>query len=148
MIINNVGEIVSMYRKLHLFDVKIPEENIFLVESNLVNRGECIVPPISTPAGKLGLSICYDMRFPELAVALRQKGAEILTYPSAFTHATGKAHWEILLRARAIESQCYVIAAAQIGAHNPKRSSYGQAIVCIKFFFTEYAMFLFCIIYR
>ncbi|XP_044728218.1 nitrilase and fragile histidine triad fusion protein NitFhit [Chrysoperla carnea] len=129
LVINNLGEIVGIYRKLHLFNVKIPEENIFLVESKTVESGKSIVPPIESPIGKLALSICYDMRFPELAIALRQKGAEILTYPSAFTHATGAAHWEILLRARAIESQCFVIAAAQIGRHNEKRISYGQAIV-------------------
>lgn len=72
---------------------------------------------------------CYDMRFPELSVLLRKQGAEILTFPSAFTNATGEAHWEILLRARAIENQCYVVAAAQYGCHNSKRISYGQSLV-------------------
>lgn len=75
---------------------------------------------------------CYDLRFPEFSLSLAQMGAEILTYPSAFTVATGLAHWESLLRARAIETQCYVIAAAQTGAHNNKRSSYGHAMVKIE----------------
>jgi predicted amidohydrolase len=74
---------------------------------------------------------CYDVRFPELSLTLAQMGADILTFPSAFTYVTGSAHWETILRARAIESQCYVIAAAQTGVHNSKRSSWGHAIVCI-----------------
>lgn len=74
---------------------------------------------------------CYDLRFPELSLLLRQQGASILTYPSAFTYATGLLHWESLLKARAIENQCYVIAAAQYGKHNDKRISYGQSVVII-----------------
>ena len=74
---------------------------------------------------------CYDVRFPELSLTLAQMGADILTFPSAFTYVTGAAHWETILRARAIESQCYVISAAQTGVHNNKRSSWGHAVVCI-----------------
>jgi predicted amidohydrolase len=73
---------------------------------------------------------CYDIRFPELGISLRNKGAEILTYPSAFTFVTGSSHWETLLKCRAVETQCYVVAAAQTGAHNKKRTSYGHAMVC------------------
>ena len=87
------------------------------------------MPPFSSTLGKVGLTICYDLRFPELALAQRRRGAEIITVPSAFTVPTGKAHWEILLRARAIETQCYVIAAAQVGKHNEKRQSYGHSMI-------------------
>jgi predicted amidohydrolase len=78
---------------------------------------------------KIGLSTCYDLRFPEFYAALRDKGAEMFLVPSAFTYKTGEAHWEILLRARAIENQCYVVAAAQKGKHNDKRESYGQSLI-------------------
>uniref|UniRef100_A0A8R1IGC1 bis(5'-adenosyl)-triphosphatase n=1 Tax=Caenorhabditis japonica TaxID=281687 RepID=A0A8R1IGC1_CAEJA len=88
-----------------------------------------MTPPVDTPIGRLGLSICYDVRFAELSLWNRKKGAQILSFPSAFTLNTGLAHWETLLRARAIETQCYVVAAAQTGAHNPKRQSYGHAMV-------------------
>lgn len=129
VLINNKGEIVSTYRKIHLFDMENKNTGVRLMESDYVKHGDKIVPPVSTPVGKLALSICYDMRFPELSLSLRKIGAEILTYPSAFTYQTGAAHWEILLRARAIETQCYVVAAAQTGAHNKKRVSWGHAMV-------------------
>nr|XP_022903428.1 nitrilase and fragile histidine triad fusion protein NitFhit [Onthophagus taurus] len=129
IIINDQGNIVSVYRKLHLFDVSIPERNINLKESDDVVPGKEIVEPVQTPCGLVGLAICYDLRFPELSVLLRKKGASILTFPSAFTQLTGQAHWEVLLRARAIENQCYVIAAAQYGNHNKKRVSFGQTMV-------------------
>lgn len=95
-------------------------------ESNSVEAGKEIIPPIETPVGKLGLLICFDLRFPEISLRLRRQGAQVLAYPSAFT---GKAHWETLLRARAIESQVYIIAAAQCGRHDGKRMSYGDSIV-------------------
>ncbi|KAJ9586068.1 hypothetical protein L9F63_020265 [Diploptera punctata] len=129
VVINNEGDVVSVYRKLHLFDVDIPEKNIRIMESDYALEGEEIVPPVDTPVGKLGLAICYDMRFPELSLTLTKAGAEVLAYPAAFTFATGAAHWEVLLRARAIETQCYVIAAAQTGSHNKKRSSWGHSMV-------------------
>ncbi|KOX76521.1 Nitrilase like protein 1 [Melipona quadrifasciata] len=129
IVINSEGEIVSSYRKIHLFDMDNKTTGVRLMESDYVLAGQMIEPPITTPIGKLGLSICYDMRFPELSLSLRNMGAEILTYPSAFTYQTGAAHWEILLRARAIETQCYVIAAAQTGTHNKKRVSWGHAMV-------------------
>ncbi|XP_071315144.1 deaminated glutathione amidase [Trachinotus anak] len=129
IIINDKGEIVSVYRKSHLFDVELPEKGVSLKESAFTIPGPSLVSPVQTPIGKIGLGICYDLRFPELSLALQRHGAEILTYPSAFTVATGAAHWEVLLRARAIETQCFVVAAAQVGRHHEKRSSYGHALV-------------------
>ncbi|XP_072315047.1 deaminated glutathione amidase [Eucyclogobius newberryi] len=128
IIINDKGDIVSIYRKAHLFDVELPEKGVSLKESASTIPGPSLIAPVQTPIGKVGLGICYDLRFPELSLALQRQGAEILTYPSAFTVATGAAHWETLLRARAIETQCFVLAAAQVGPHHDKRSSYGHAL--------------------
>ncbi|NXC47216.1 NIT1 amidase, partial [Penelope pileata] len=122
------GRRVAAYRKAHLCDVELPGR-VCMRESAFTNAGTQLLPPVSTPAGKLGLSICYDLRFPEISLALRRAGAEILTYPSAFTVTTGSAHWEVLLRARAIETQCYVVAAAQSGQNHEGRSSYGHTLV-------------------
>ncbi|KAF1410948.1 Deaminated glutathione amidase, partial [Spheniscus mendiculus] len=127
-LLDPAGHLVAAYRKTHLCDVEL-EGRVTMKESSFTNPGTEIVPPVSTPAGKLGLSICYDLRFPEISLALRRAGAEILTYPSAFTVPTGSAHWEVLLRARAIESQCYVVAAAQTGKNHERRTSYGHALV-------------------
>lgn len=129
VLIDNNGKIAGTYRKMHLFDMDNKTTGVRLMESDYVSGGNKIVPPIPTPIGQLALSICYDMRFPELSLCLRNMGAEILTYPSAFTYQTGAAHWEVLLRARAIETQCYVVAAAQTGTHNKKRVSWGHAMI-------------------
>ncbi|XP_076018693.1 deaminated glutathione amidase [Genypterus blacodes] len=129
IIINDKGDIVSVYRKSHLFDVELPERDVSLKESAFTIPGPSLMPPVQTPIGKVGMGICYDLRFPELSLALRRHGAEILTFPSAFTVPTGAAHWEVLLRARAIETQCFVLAAAQVGWHHEKRSSYGHALL-------------------
>ncbi|XP_076643415.1 ntrilase and fragile histidine triad fusion protein NitFhit [Halictus rubicundus] len=129
IVINSDGEIAGTYRKAHLFDMDNKSTGVRLMESDYVQPGDKIAPPVSTPIGKLGLGICYDMRFPELSLALRNMGAQILTYPSAFTYQTGAAHWEVILRARAIETQCYVVAAAQTGAHNKKRVSWGHTMI-------------------
>ncbi|XP_033839444.1 deaminated glutathione amidase [Periophthalmus magnuspinnatus] len=128
IIINDKGDIVTVYRKAHLFDVELLEKGVSLKESASTIPGPSLIAPVQTPIGKVGLGICYDLRFPELSLALQRQGAEILTYPSAFTVATGIAHWEVLLRARAIETQCFVLAAAQVGPHHSKRSSYGHAL--------------------
>lgn len=128
VIIGSDGALVGDYSKMHLFDVDIPGK-VRLKESDYVDPGQIIAPPVDTPVGKVGLGICYDMRFPELSLSLVKMGAQVLTYPSAFTVPTGMAHWEALLRARAIETQTYVIAAAQTGQHNKKRSSYGHAMI-------------------
>ncbi|KAM7190210.1 Carbon-nitrogen hydrolase [Naviculisporaceae sp. PSN 640] len=126
--IDEHGKITQRYHKIHLFDVDIKNGPV-LKESNSVEKGMEIVPPFETSLGKVGNMICFDLRFPEISLSLRRQGAEILTYPSAFTVPTGKAHWETLLRARAIETQSYVIAAAQVGQHNEKRISYGHSMI-------------------
>jgi deaminated glutathione amidase len=122
------GEILATYRKMHLFDIDIPEARF--AESATCKPGDALVV-VPTDLGVLGLSICYDLRFPELYRRLAEDGAEILAVPSAFTLATGKDHWEPLLRARAIENQCYVIAAAQHGKHDDGglRESWGHAMI-------------------
>jgi len=97
-------------------------------ESESIEPGNEVVPPHSTSLGEIGSLICFDLRFPEPALRLRRLGADVLLYPSAFTVPTGKLHWEILLRCRAIETQSWVIASAQCGRHNGKRVSYGDAI--------------------
>ncbi|CAF3360792.1 unnamed protein product [Rotaria socialis] len=130
LIINDRGEIVSHYSKIHLFDVQAG--SLRIQESDYTQAGSSIIKPIETPGGRIGLGICYDLRFPEFARLLTvspEDGAQILTYPSAFTKHTGEAHWEILLRSRAIENQCFVVAAAQVGFHNTKRESYGHSLV-------------------
>ena len=127
VIIDEKGQITSFYHKIHLFDVSIPGK-VNLKESNTTAPGKKLVV-CDSPIGKLALTICYDMRFPEMYVELVQRGgAKVILIPSAFTVPTGIAHWHALLRARAIESQCYVIAAAQVGRHNEKRKSYGHSL--------------------
>ena len=128
--IDKDGNIAHRYQKLHLFDVDI-EGGPTLQESNRVERGPRIEDPFPTALGNVGMMICFDLRFAEPALALRNRGAHLLAYPSAFTVPTGRAHWEALLRARAIESQSYVIAAAQVGFHNAEetRQSYGHSMV-------------------
>ncbi|CAM8889127.1 hypothetical protein QQ045_024755 [Rhodiola kirilowii] len=128
VVVDDNGIIRSTYRKIHLFDVDVPGGMVYK-ESNHTEAGKDIVSTDS-PIGKLGLTVCYDLRFPEIYQQLRfHHQAQILLVPSAFTKITGEAHWEILLRARAIETQCYVIAAAQAGKHNDKRESYGDTII-------------------
>lgn len=127
VIIDSEGRIRAHYHKIHLFDVFIPNK-VNLRESNTTTAGNKLVV-CDSPIGNLGVSICYDMRFSEMYVDLLKMGAQVLLMPSAFTVPTGKAHWHALLRARAIESQCYVIAAAQCGQHNEKRQSYGHSVV-------------------
>jgi len=124
------GRVQSVYSKCHLFDVDIPEKGVKLRESDYVEPGHAILAPVEAAGGlRIGLGICYDLRFPEMSLALVRKGANVITYPSAFTVPTGQAHWESLLRARAIECQSYVVAAAQVGKHNSKRSSYGHSMI-------------------
>ncbi len=123
------GCLLATYRKMHLFDVDVPG-GVSFRESETVLPGDRLVA-LSTPLGTLGLSICYDLRFGELYRALVREGAEILVIPSAFTVATGRAHWEVLVRARAIESQAYVLAAGQWGSHDDGglRESYGHSMI-------------------
>ncbi|OIW12773.1 hypothetical protein TanjilG_24706 [Lupinus angustifolius] len=128
VIVDETGKIRSSYRKIHLFDVDVPGGRVYK-ESRFTEAGKDVVA-VDSPIGRLGLTVCYDLRFPEIYQLLRfQHGAQVLLVPSAFTKVTGEAHWEILLRARAIENQCYVIAAAQAGKHNEKRESYGDTVI-------------------
>jgi predicted amidohydrolase len=121
------GRIAARYDKIHLFDVNLPSGETYR-ESNTVAPGEEAVVA-SLPWGRVGLSVCYDLRFPQLYRALAKNGAEILTVPSAFTETTGKAHWHVLLRARAIENGCFVIAPAQGGTHANGRKTYGHSLI-------------------
>jgi nitrilase len=121
------GERMARYDKIHLFDVQLGNgERHF--ESNAFEAGDTPVV-VDTPAGRLGLSVCYDIRFPELYRRLLDAGAEILSIPSAFTAYTGRAHWETLVRARAIENLCFVIAAAQTGRHPNGRETHGDSMI-------------------
>jgi deaminated glutathione amidase len=121
------GATLAVYRKIHLFDIDVPGLE-HLKESWAARPGEAVVTADS-PAGRLGLSICYDVRFPELYRRLSADGARILAVPSAFTSRTGKDHWEVLLRARAVENLAYVFAPAQTGTHTPGRASHGHAMI-------------------
>ena len=122
------GARVARYDKIHLFDVDIPGRAETYRESANVAPGTQTVV-LDTPAGRLGLSVCYDVRFPELYRHLSAGGAQLLSVPSAFTAPTGRAHWETLLRARAIENLCYVIAPAQSGIHPNGRETYGDSMI-------------------
>jgi deaminated glutathione amidase len=122
------GSRVARYDKIHLFDVDIPGRSERYRESAHVAPGSQTVV-VETPVGRVGLSVCYDVRFPELFRRLSAAGAEILTVPSAFTSPTGRAHWETLLCARAIENLCYVIAPAQSGFHPNGRETYGDTMI-------------------
>jgi len=128
LLVDDQGEQVARYDKLHLFDVDVADARGRYRESDDYAHGSNVVVA-DTPVGKLGLTVCYDLRFPELYTALREAGAELITAPSAFTAVTGAAHWEILLRARAIETQCYVLAAAQGGVHPGPRETFGHAAI-------------------
>jgi len=122
------GRRVARYDKIHLFDVGIPGRNEQYRESSTVVPGKRIVVA-DTPVGRLGMSVCYDMRFPELYRDMVAQGAVWLAMPAAFTVPTGKAHWETLLRARAIENLCYVVAPAQVGTHTSGRETYGDTLI-------------------
>ncbi len=126
-VIDDQGAIRARYDKLHLFDVDLPTGESWR-ESNAYTAGEGAVV-VDTPAGALGTTICYDMRFPDLYRALTDAGATILAMPAAFTRPTGAAHWHILLRARAIEGAAFVVAAAQTGVHEDGRATYGHSLV-------------------
>ena len=122
------GKRAARYDKIHLFDVELPDRAESYRESATMAPGDKVVT-VDTPAGRLGLSICYDLRFPELYRRLERAGAKWLIVPAAFTAATGAAHWEPLLRARAIENLCYVVAAAQVGSHPSGRQTFGHSLI-------------------
>lgn len=127
VLIDHRGSVVSVYRKIHLFDVELPGGQV-LLESEAVTPGSEVV--VASLLGlEVGLTVCYDLRFPELYRSLRVSGAQVLCMPAAFTERTGRDHWEVLLRARAIENQCYVVAPGQWGEHFKGRSSYGRSMI-------------------
>ena len=122
------GAVEAVYRKIHLFDVDLGAGGGVFSESKSIAPGDEVVVA-ETEIGGVGLSICYDVRFPELYRAQAARGARWLLVPSAFARATGKDHWEVLLRARAIENQCFVLAPAQCGVHSPDRASHGRSLI-------------------
>lgn len=126
-LIDPKGQIMAVYRKLHLFDATLRDGTV-LEESKYVEPGNSLVLA-ELDGVKVGLSICYDLRFPELYRELTRQGAEAIFVPAAFTVPTGRDHWEVLLRARAIENQVYIIAPAQYGKHNHRRASYGRSMI-------------------
>lgn len=129
LLYNDAGEQVARYDKIHLFDVELPDNaGEQYTESETIEAGDEVVVA-DTPFGRLGLAVCYDLRFPELFRAMLDKDMEILAVPSAFTAITGKAHWECLVRARAIENLCFVVAAAQGGYHVNGRETYGDTMI-------------------
>jgi len=126
-VIDAQGEIVARYDKMHLFDVDLATGESWR-ESSAYAAGDAPVV-LDTPVGRLGLSVCYDLRFPALYAALSNAGATVLTIPAAFTVPTGQAHWHVLMRARAIENAAFVVAAAQTGQHEDGRATYGHSLV-------------------
>jgi deaminated glutathione amidase len=129
LLVDPNGQEVGRYEKTHLFDVLIPDGETYQ-ESSMVLAGQKLPDLYHSPdLGNMGLSVCYDVRFPELYRHLSKQGADILFVPAAFTAYTGKDHWQVLLQARAIENTCYVLAPAQTGKHNPTRQSHGHAMI-------------------
>lgn len=126
-VIDHAGAIRARYDKMHMFDVDLPTGESWRESASYTPGDGAVV--VATPVGRLGLSICYDMRFPELYAALTNAGATMLAMPAAFTRPTGEAHWHVLLRARAIEGACFVVAAAQTGVHEDGRATYGHSLV-------------------
>ncbi|WP_218082153.1 carbon-nitrogen hydrolase family protein [Anthocerotibacter panamensis] len=128
LLVGPTGEPLARYEKIHLFDVNLPDGYTYR-ESDTVVPGARVVLADAGPLGKIGVTVCYDLRFPELYRQLALQGAEVLVVPSAFTAYTGKDHWRPLLRTRAIENTCYVIAPAQVGEHYARRQTYGHAMI-------------------
>jgi predicted amidohydrolase len=127
-VIDDQGEVRAHYDKIHLFDVDLPTGESWRESAMYQAGSEAVVVP-DTPVGKLGLTICYDLRFPALFERLSEAGAEVIALPAAFTVPTGRAHWQVLLRARAIEAELFVVAAAQAGRHEDGRETYGHSLV-------------------
>lgn len=121
------GEVAARYDKIHMFDVQLNAGNIYRESDSYAAGGAAVVAEL--PAAKLGMTVCYDVRFPELFRQLAMAGAQIIAVPAAFTRITGEAHWHILLRARAIETGCFVIAPAQTGKHQDGRETYGHSLI-------------------
>lgn len=128
LLVDDHGQRVARYDKLHLFDADVSDARGRYRESDYYAAGERLVV-VDTPVGRLGMSVCYDLRFAELYTSLRLAGAELISAPSAFTAVTGQAHWEMLVRTRAIETQCYMLAAAQGGEHPNGRVTHGHSSI-------------------
>jgi len=128
LVFNDRGEQAARYDKIHLFDVQLLDSNEQYTESDTIEPGDKVVV-LDTPFGRMGVAVCYDLRFPELFRQQLEAGMEILVLPSAFTAITGRAHWEVLVRARAIENLCYVIAPDQGGYHLSGRETYGNSMI-------------------
>jgi len=127
ILIDDSGAIVARYDKLHCFDVNLRDDEWYRESDTIEAGSEAVLAP--SPWGKIGMTVCYDLRFPGLYRTLAQAGADILTIPSAFTRTTGRAHWHTLLRARAIETGCFVIAPAQWGEHAEGRKTFGHSLI-------------------
>ncbi|AKJ43284.1 deaminated glutathione amidase [Pragia fontium] len=127
LLFDDQGELKARYDKMHMFDVDVADGHGHYCESDTYDYGQHLTV-VDTPVGRLGMTICYDLRFPGLFQALREKGAELIAIPAAFTRVTGEAHWEILLRARAIENQCWILAPAQVGRHGATRRTWGHTM--------------------
>lgn len=126
-VIDAHGGLVAHYDKIHLFDVDLPDGERYRESATYAAGARAVVAP--SPLGGLGMTICYDLRFPTLHAALAKAGARVIAVPAAFTRPTGRAHWEVLLRARAIETGCFVVAAAQTGEHADGRATYGHSLI-------------------
>lgn len=129
LVYDDQGKEVGRYDKIHLFDAMVEDAHGQYRESDTFEPGDAVVT-IETPVGRLGMAICYDLRFPELFRALREKEADWVCLPSAFTWQTGDAHWHALIRARAIENQFWVVAAGQGGQNSERRRTYGHSLIC------------------
>jgi predicted amidohydrolase len=126
-LIDPKGQVRATYDKIHMFDVDLPNGEVYRESRNYRPGEQAVVADL--PWGKLGLSVCYDLRFPQLYRTLAKNGASFLTVPAAFTHTTGQAHWHVLQRARAIETGCFVIAPAQCGLHENGRRTFGHSLI-------------------
>jgi deaminated glutathione amidase len=127
LLFNPEGEIVAHYDKIHLFDVEVGDGQTYRESARILPGEKAVIA--ETPWAKLGMTICYDVRFPQLYRALAKSGASIITVPAAFTQVTGEAHWHVLLRARAIETGCFIVAPAQTGIHAGNRRTYGHSLI-------------------
>lgn len=126
LVFNAEGERVARYDKIHLFDVSVGEK--VYKESAATEAGQEVVV-VDTPVGKMGLAVCYDLRFPEFCGELMRRGAEVIAVPTAFTEETGRAHWDLLTRMRAVENWCYVVGSCQTGVHASGRSTFGHSVI-------------------
>lgn len=126
-LVNDSGVVVSTYDKIHMFDVTLPDGKVIRESSAYRPGGKAVIA--QTPWGKLGMTVCYDLRFPGLFRTLAQAGAQIITVPSSFQRQTGKAHWHVLLQARAIENACFIVAPAMCGEHAGSRQTFGHSLV-------------------